>query len=207
MFIVDLLISALHYIWQLFTEWLGLFAAPVLNTELLWISIPIWANWIFAEFFQEKRGTSFGNAISNGVVPLFVGIDWMRYLTNSLESMYEVNWWVVGLKYAICGIVMLYGLIIIILGISGHQMTRHIGRIREVTYVLLVFTPVIYGIIDLSWSFLIEIIVFFALWYYVIEWIDRKLPDPKAIELDKQSNQPQPRAMWGPPRYPMQRYR
>jgi hypothetical protein len=180
------IVMFLDYVWQLFSEWLHILIAPVFYNDLLWISIPIWLNWFFAEFFQEKRGTSYGNAISNGAVPLFVGIDWARYITNALMEDRSVDWLIYSLKYAICGAIAVYGFTIIVLGIRGHVMTRKIGRIREVTYVLLMFTPVVYGVIDLSWSFLIESVLFFFLWYYIIEWIDRRLPDPKVYRLDQQ---------------------
>jgi hypothetical protein len=197
MWILDILWSALYFVWQLITEWLAIFAMPIFNTQLLWISIPIWANWFFSEFFQEKKGTSFGNAISNGAIPLFVGIDWIRYITYSIDTIDRPDWWLISVKFAIAGIVGLYGLVIILYGIRGHPLVREMGRIREITYVLLMFTPVIYGIIRLNWSFIVEVIVFFPVWYLVIEFIDDMLPDPKVYELDKGATGP--REMWGPP--------
>jgi hypothetical protein len=186
MSILDAIITAFSWFWHVFLGWLSLFAAPIYNTELLWISIPIWANFIFAEFFQEKKGTSFGNAISNGAVPLFVGIDWARYITNSLGTQGYSDLWVLVLKYTICGIIMAYGLTIVIMGIQGHHLTRVIGRIREVTYVLLMFTPIIYGVVDPTLSFFFGVIAFFIVWYGVVEYFDWLIPDPKAMTLDSE---------------------
>ena len=39
-----------------FVDWLRIFAAPFENPDMLWIIVPIWASWLFAEFFQEKKG-------------------------------------------------------------------------------------------------------------------------------------------------------
>src|SRR3989344_2339350 len=72
------------FVWDLIKAGFHLFFISFMNKDTIWIIIPIWLSWFFAEFFQEKKGTSFGNAISNGVVPLWVGIDWMRQLTTSL---------------------------------------------------------------------------------------------------------------------------
>jgi hypothetical protein len=205
MWIADIAWSVLDFAWQLIAEWLAIFAAPIFNTELLWISIPIWANWFFAEFYQEKKGTSYGNAISNGAIPLFVGIDWVRYLTYSLDTIDRPDMWMMGVKFAIAGTVGLYGLVIILFGIRGHEFVREAGRIREITYVLLMFTPIIYGVIRLNWSFVAEIIIFFPLWYLLIEYIDDKLPDPKVYKLDKAQDGRQ--IGRGPPQQPLRRVR
>ena len=66
-----ILIAILTYFWELLKTWFSLFAAPVYNLEMLWIIIPTYLNWIFADFFQEKKGTSLGNAISNAKVNLY----------------------------------------------------------------------------------------------------------------------------------------
>jgi hypothetical protein len=153
--------------------------------EILWIIIPIWLSWFFSEFFQEKKGTSFGNAISNGVVPIFVGLDWTRFITNSLKDA-AVNFnSIILIKYILCLAAIAYGVSIIILGIKAKKFVRFYGRIRETTYILIVFSPITYGIVDISWKFLFIIILFFPLFYYLIEVIDRFAPDPKIYEYDE----------------------
>jgi hypothetical protein len=78
-----------------------------------------------------------------------------------------------------------YGVSIIILGIKAKKFVRFYGRIRETTYILIVFSPITYGIVDISWKFLFIIILFFPLFYYLIEVIDRFAPDPKIYEYDE----------------------
>ena len=58
------IVAFFGYLWSLFLVWGGILIAPVLNPSLLWIIVPVWLSWFFAEFFQEKKSTSFGNAIS-----------------------------------------------------------------------------------------------------------------------------------------------
>src|SRR3989338_4000383 len=132
------ILTALTFIWHFFRDWLLIFAAPVQNSELLWIIIPIWISWFFGEFFQEKKGTSFGNAITNGAVPLIIGVDWARYLTRSIVEQDIPISFLIILKYALCFLVAGYGLAIIILGIQGRKSIQFIGRVRTMTYVLVV---------------------------------------------------------------------
>lgn len=167
-----------------FVDWLHIFVSPFEYFQVLWIIIPIWVSWFFTEFFQEKKGTNLGNAISNGVVPLWVALDWLRLLTGQLsDGIIQLTTQVV-LKLGICVALFGYGMVLIILGVQGNQLAPLIGRVREVTYVMVCFTPVIYGIIALSWNFFFGVVVFFPLYYYLIEWVDTYTPDPKALEMD-----------------------
>lgn len=182
------LVVFLIFFWGLLAEWLKLlFVAPFKDFAILWIIIPIWVAWFFAEFFQEKHSTSFGNAISNGAIALWVGVDWIRYVVNSLSSgSMKFGWGVVG-KFFISLLVLGYGLLIIIEGIKSQSFIHFIGRIREVTYVLLVFSPIVYGIIRPNWRMWLAIVVFAPLFYYAIELIDQMTPTPKIFEEDEGS--------------------
>ena len=169
-----------------FVDWLRLFVAPLKNLDMLWIIIPIWGIWIFSEFFQEKRGTSFGNAITNGAVMLFVGVDWIRYIMRQIgagaasfgvESITEL---------AISAIIVVISLLIIILGIKGHGFVKVIGRARGSTYLLLMFTPVIYGVVEFNFRILATILAFFPPFYILVEVLDRVLPNPQTFDLDEE---------------------
>ncbi len=168
--------SAISGFFSLLLYWLSIFfVIPFKDIEVLWILIPIWINLIFADFFQEKRGTSLGNAVTNGAVQVWVGVDWIRYLVRTQDKLTSV---LVG-KYILCSIVIIVGLIIIIQGVKGVKLIKFIGRVRETSYVMLVCSPLIYNIIKFSWQYVISSIIFFPLFYYVFEMIDKRLPDPK----------------------------
>jgi hypothetical protein len=66
----------------------------------------------------------------------------------------------------------------------GRKLTKYIGRIREVTYVVIIFTPLFYDATELSLQFIFAAIAFFPIFYYVVEWIDYIVPDPKSIQED-----------------------
>ena len=166
-------------------EWLKLFITPVENLEMLWIIIPIWGIWIFSEFFQEKKGTSFGNAISNGATALFVGIDWTRYVIRQLSSNIISMDVVTILKFAISGFLILFGITIILLGVKANPVVRIIGRVRETTYIMLMFSPIIYGVVKLNLHIVAIILIFLPVFYITVEVLDRTLPTPKIFELDE----------------------
>lgn len=175
--------DVLVFIWDLVREWLWLFAAPVRDINVIWILIPIWISWFFTEFFQEKKGTHFGNAITNGAIPVWVAIDWSRYLTNFLVDKEPVT--NVVLKFALCGLILVYGFFVIIEGLRAKAFVHIAGRIRVITYILVMFTPIIYGVVEFSWMLILSIIVMFPVFYFIIELIARITPDSLAFKKDE----------------------
>ena len=172
--------SILLPLWNFFLHWLSIFAAPLKEPEMWWVIVPIWINWFFTEFFQEKHGTSFGNAISNGAIAIFASIDWTRYMYRLYtEGIIRSFTFGVFLKIIVSLGVFVYGFYVIMLGIKTHKLVYFIGRIRWVTYLLVMFTPIVYNVIRMDFYTLLGIIVFFPLYYWLIEIFDRITPEPK----------------------------
>lgn len=146
---------------------------------MFWIIIPIWVNWFFTEFFQEKHGTSFGNAVSNGAIAIIASVDWARYMYRLFTDGIIKFSFGVFLKFLVTIGVFIYGLYVIILGIKTHKLVYLIGKIRWVTYLLLMFTPIVYNVIKMDLYTLLSIILFFPLYYLLIEVFDRSTPEPK----------------------------
>ena len=177
------IISILLYFWGLLKTWGLLFAVPFANLEMLWIIIPTYLNWIFAEFFQEKRGTSLGNAISNATIVLWVAIDWSRtstrfFMNGSISKIHLIGNIVTSV------LVFLYGIWVVYEGVKGKNITHYIGRVRVVTYIILMISPLIYNANVPLTSAVISIILFFPIFYLLIELFDRLLPDPVSIKED-----------------------
>jgi hypothetical protein len=183
--ILDGLVIILIFLWDLFKEWIWLFLAPVKNWDILWIIIPIWINFIFTEIFQEKKGTGLGNAVTNGAVLLWVGIDWIRHLFRLITEKNEPFSLLLLSKFIICFLVLVLGIYIIFHGIKGKKYISFIGRVREISYITLMFSPIIYGISALSWQVLIAILIYFPFFYFTIEFLDRVTPTPKTYNLSK----------------------
>lgn len=175
-----IIIAIASYFWELLKIWASLFAAPFANLEMLWIIIPTYLNWIFADFFQEKRGTSLGNAISNAIIILWVAIDWsrssIRFFSDKIISSWHLTWNIVSSVIA-----FLYGIWVLTEGIKGTSITHHIGRIRIITYIILMVTPLIYTSNIPLTKAIIAMVIFFFPYYYIVELIDRLLPDPASI--------------------------
>ncbi|MEK6938103.1 MAG: hypothetical protein AABX04_03590, partial [Nanoarchaeota archaeon] len=75
-------------------------------------------------------------------------------------------------------------------GIRGNKAIKYLGRIREVTYIFIMFVPIFYNEIPFSVNHIIAAILFFPLFYFVIELLDRYTPNPKAIMEDLKENNP-----------------
>ncbi len=148
-------------------------SSPITHPELLWVLIPVYINWIIGDIYQEHKGTHIGNAISNGFVALWVGLDWGRQITQNFVLSSETPF-----KIAMIGFLIMYGLTVLIEGIRGKDVARYIGRVREVTYVIIFLTPIFYGIIPISLDTLISALVFFPIYYILIEILMRITPSP-----------------------------
>jgi len=152
-------------------------AAPIKNPDMLWILVPIYLNWVFTDYYQERKGTDFGNAITNGVVTIWVGMDWIRQsLKDAVFNMTLAS------KIGISVFFMIYGLIIMIESAKAKKIAHYIGRIREVSYFMIVMTPIFYQAIVFDWVTLVAILVFFPVFYFIAEAINRILPAPPGEE-------------------------
>lgn len=183
MVFIDAIAAVGLYILSIFkTAGLALFVAPFYNFSMLWILIPLWLGWIFAEFFQEKESTSLGNAISNGVIVLWAGVDWLRTTLNFLSTKtIALDPEFFGKIFLALG-VLAYGLIIIMNGVKAKPITRYIGRIREVFFVVAMFTPIYYNVMSLTLVHVVATLALLPLFYWLVEWLDRIIPTPKAAK-------------------------
>ncbi|MBW2964284.1 hypothetical protein KY363_02390 [Candidatus Woesearchaeota archaeon] len=173
------------YFWGLFKGWIvTIFVAPWKTMDMLWLLVPVWVAWFFAEFFQEKQGTSMGNAITNAVVVLWGSIDCTRQTISLMSEGTVSGIWNIIARFGIIAAIFAYGILIVILGIKGNKIIKYIGRVREVTYAFAMFTPVFYNEIPLTLSHIIATLLFFPLFYFTIELIDRYTPNPKAMVED-----------------------
>lgn len=182
---LDYVTSTAMFFWHLLGVWLAIFIAPFRSFDVAWIAVPIWLSWFFADYFQEKSQTSFGNVVSNGVVPIWISLDWTRFLIEALVNGMQGFSWMLVVKFVFCALMLAYGVTILVTGLKARKWARKFGRIREVTYLLLMLTPVIYGVMDLSWYVVLAMIIYFPLWYFGISLLFKYLPSPKAARRDE----------------------
>lgn len=182
-------LSAVLYLWELFRLWTHtIFVTPFQNVNMLWLLVPVWLSWFFAEFFQEKVGTSMGNAITNAVLILWGSIDCSRQTVALIAAKTIEGTGNIALRFALIGVIFIYGILIVTWGIKGNTIVKKIGRIRQVTYVFAMFVPIFYNAIPFSWKHIIAVVIFYPLFYFVIEIIDKIVPNPKSIEQDMNSS-------------------
>lgn len=173
------------YLWNLFKIWNHtIIITPFQTLDMLWILVPVWLSFIFAEFFQEKTGTSMGNAITNAVVIVWGSIDCVRQTLKLISAGAVTGFFNIFARFALIFLILLYGVLIIVLGWKGKPIIKKIGRVREVTYVFALFIPIFYNAIPFSLEHIIAAILFFPLFYFTIELFDKFTPNPKAIEED-----------------------
>lgn len=173
------------YFWTLFKTWIHtLFIAPWTTMDMLWLLIPIWAAWFFAEFFQEKHGTSMGNAITNAVVVIWGSVDCTRQTVKLISAGTVTGFWDIAARFLIVAGILAYGVVIVVLGLKGNKIIKYIGRVREVTYAFAIFTPIFYNAVALTLTHVIAAVLFFPLFYFAIELLDRYTPNPKAVVED-----------------------
>lgn len=184
-----------------FKDWLSLFTAPFQNADMLWILIPVYLGWAFTEFYQEKKGTSYGNAISNGIIVLWVGIDWTRTTFNLLKGDNFVFTNLLITKLVISALMFAYGMLIIVHAISTRRTIFYIGKIRLVTYTVVMFTPVFYDAVHLTFTVLFAMVIFFPIFYLIVELLDLIIPDPKALNEDLGKNPQQGNQNYAPRQY------
>jgi hypothetical protein len=136
---------------------------------------------VFSEFFQEKKGTSLGNAISNSVITLWASIDCIRQTVYLMQKKLLVGFGSIVIRFSLVAAIFLYSAAIIYLGLKGHHWTKKIGRIRTITYIFIMLVPVFYGAAPLTFSHILGSILFFPIFYYAIELIDMYTPNPKSV--------------------------
>lgn len=182
---MSIFIEVILYLWNLFKLWNHtILITPFQTLDMLWILVPVWLGWFFAEFFQEKTGTSMGNAITNSIIIVWGSIDCSRQTVRLISEGILTDFWSIFIRFAIIAAILAYGVVIISLGWKGKQIIKRIGRVREVTYIFVIFVPVFYNVVPLSFKHIFAAVLFFPLFYFTVELFDKLTPNPKAVTED-----------------------
>ena len=178
------MVDVLGIIGGIFLEGLRLFASPYLHPMMLWVVVPIMINLIATELFQERGGTGMGNAMTNGVIAIWVAIDWTRNLMLNF-SVFDLSF---AFKAFLCVFMFLFGIAIIVLGLKNSKIIRYIGRIREITYFNLMLTPIVYGFFEFTGFTIAAIIIYFPIFYLFIALLNKLIPKLK-FEKEKEEEE------------------
>jgi len=125
-----------------------------------------------------------GNAITNAVVVFWAGFDWIRNTVNKISAgVMQLQGIAIG-RFFVCVCLIAYGIFIVILGLKGNKLIKYLGRIREVTYLIVIFTPIFYEVLPLTFQHLFAAVLFFPVYYFLIELLNHYMPNPKAVAED-----------------------
>ncbi len=149
--------------------------------------IPIYLGWFISDYYQERKGTSFGNAIANGFMGLWVGIDWVRNSYNLYISSEAASVGFLIVKVLIAFGMLAYAFIVMRAAARGQKIVHYIGRIREIAYFAIVFTPIVYEVVPLDGLTLAAAVLFFPVVYGLAEFVDYYVLPPSEAELAEES--------------------
>ncbi len=179
MWIVEVILGVVMFISNSFTLWLtNLFVAPFTNYSIFKILVPVYITLVVTQLFQEKKGTSRGNAMSNAAIALWGGIDFVIMTMKNGFDNSEIP------KIVIASVIILYGLYIIVEGFLGSEIIKYVGRVREVSYFIIIFAPLYYTNATLSLEYIFGAVVFFYVYYRVVRLLDRIVPTPEVLITD-----------------------
>ncbi len=151
--------------------WLDIMKATIFNLDIIWITLPVYVNWFATEYFQEKKETSYGNAATNGVIAIWVALDWIRQMVMNIGINY--------VKLFVAILNMLYGFFIIREAIKQNPVAKHLGRVKDISYLQVALTPIMYDIIQWDLKAIISIFLFFPIVHFGTNiLIDKLLPNP-----------------------------
>jgi len=155
---------------QLMLRFVSILIAVRKDYLMAYALVPIYVNWLATDYFQERRITSLGNAATNGFMGLWVGIDWLR--TTQLRYSANPNITLLFGKILISLLFLGYAIFVIRESLEGRRIAHVIGRVREVSYLAIVVTPIMYGVVPFNTTTLIAILLCFPLFYGFIEFLE-----------------------------------
>ncbi len=148
-------------------------SAPVFSFEVLWTLIPVYIAWVISELtFRTSRNT-FESAFSNGLSGLWVGLSWSRYLIEQgivLESF---------IKTMLSVFMIFYGLSVMIEAAMARKAAKVWGNNREFSFLAILLTPFIYGLLEFNLVTLlagITLFMLFCLLFIILRQVVPELP-------------------------------
>ena len=142
------------------------------QSDFLWIIVPIFFIGIITDKYQEEFGTSIGNAISNGALIIFTGFSWLQIITSRFDFPPSIT-----LSQSIFALlIIVYGFVIIASGFNTGRFAQVYGRIRVVTFMLIVFTMMVYVPLLYNFITIVLYVLLFPFYYAFITELIKILP-------------------------------
>jgi hypothetical protein len=149
------------------------FLNDLVNSNVLWLLVPVFFVGVITDKYQEQFKTSVGNAISNGSMIIFTSFTWLQYVLNT-----NYNNSIIISQIIFIFLMITYAISIISSGFLKNEFAVVYGRIRVVTYFLLFFSFMVYlPTYFFNFKSLLFGILFFPIYYFLITYLIRKFPD------------------------------
>ncbi|MFP3289931.1 MAG: hypothetical protein RXN31_01820 [Candidatus Nanopusillus acidilobi] len=155
---------------SIFQAFSTIFISTLTNVEIIWVTYPVYITWFAMEFLIERKEITYSHSLANSIIFSWVSIDWLRhlYLDNELN---DYNKLIITLFF------LFLSLFILIASIKRKKIAKILGKTGFFSYFQIMFTPLIYGIIEFNYIDFLSVIIFFPLIYITVYVIDKLLPE------------------------------
>jgi len=155
---------------SLFQAFSTIFISTITNVEIIWVTYPVYITWFAMEFLIERKELTYSHSLANSIIFSWVSIDWLRHLYLDHE-LNDYNKLIITLFF------LFLSLFILIASIKRKKIAKILGKTGFFSYFQIMFTPLIYGIIEFNYIDFLSIIIFFPLIYITVYVIDKLLPE------------------------------
>ena len=155
---------------SLFQAFSTIFISTLTNVKIIWVTYPVYITWFAMEFLVERKELRYSHSLANSIIFSWVSVDWLRhlYLDNELN---DYNKLIITLFF------LFLSLFILIASIKRKRIAKILGKTGFFSYFQIMFTPLIYGIIEFNYIDFLSVIIFFPLIYITVYVIDKLLPE------------------------------
>jgi large-conductance mechanosensitive channel len=155
---------------SLFQAFSTIFISTLTNVEIIWVTYPVYITWFAMEFLVERKEITYSHSLANSIIFSWVSIDWLRHLYLDHE-LNDYNKLIITLFF------LFLSLFILIASIKRKKIAKILGKTGFFSYFQIMFTPLIYGIIEFNYIDFLSIIIFFPLVYIIVYVIDKVIPE------------------------------
>jgi len=155
---------------SIFQAFSTIFISTLTNVEIIWVTYPVYITWFAMEFLVERKELRYSHSLANSIIFSWVSIDWLRHLYLDHE-LNDYNKLIITLFF------LFLSLFILIASIKRKKIAKILGKTGFFSYFQIMFTPLIYGIIEFNYIDFLSIIIFFPLIYITVYVIDKLLPE------------------------------
>jgi hypothetical protein len=155
-------------------QFVQLVVAPFTSLDRIWLGIiPLYVSMILGEVYIQK--VSYANAVRNGFLMLWAGLNWAANLANSSAFAYVFSPSTKIIAWIVTGTCLSIAIFTIVLGLrkKDKELAGILGHTRFSGYFLIMLYPMQAGLVRWTWPHLATILVFALPAWFVIYLLGR----------------------------------